>query len=241
MKSVKKNSFESWNNLVKNLAEFKVSEGITSFINPYSMLILKNQLDVSKHVDNWYVDGISLVFLINSFFKRKVKRYSFDDSSVAPVVFSFAKSNNLPVAIIGTTQEDLIKAVDIIKTKYAVDIKYYRNGFFKTQSEIEETINEIKKQNIKMIVCGMGTPQQEKFLVTLKNNSWSGYSYTCGGYLHQISKKPNYYPAFFDKYNIRWIYRVWDEPKLIKRYLIKYPRFIFIFFCFLMKRTKNNA
>jgi len=239
MQSVRNNSFESWDILTEKLSPFQISEGITSFINPYSMLILRREPDVSKNVNNWYVDGVSLVFLINSFFKKKIRRYSFDDSSVAPVVFNFARSNNLPIAIIGTKQEALIKAVEVLKAKYCIDIKYYRDGFFKSQSEIEDTIKEIKKQNVKMVICGMGTPHQEKFLINLKNNNWLGYSYTCGGYLHQIAKKPYYYPSFFDKHNLRWVYRICDEPKLISRYLFKYPKFMFIFFCFLVKKNSK--
>jgi N-acetylglucosaminyldiphosphoundecaprenol N-acetyl-beta-D-mannosaminyltransferase len=76
----------------------------------------------------------------------------------------------------------------------------------------------------------MGSPNQENFLIELANEGWNGSGYTCGGFFHQTSKKGiQYYPTWCDKYNLRWMYRMYDEPKLIKRYVWHYPIFIFIF------------
>ena len=76
----------------------------------------------------------------------------------------------------------------------------------------------------------MGTPFQEQFLVDLKNLGWIGAGYTCGGFIHQTAANIKYYPEFFNTYNLRWLYRMIDEPKLIKRYLILYPKSTFLFF-----------
>ena len=80
-----------------------------------------------------------------------------------------------------------------------------------------------------IIVCGMGAPLQEQLLVDLQNIGWIGTGYTCGGFLHQIASNIQYYPIWTDKYHLRWAYRIYDEPKLFKRYFWEYPKFLMVF------------
>jgi N-acetylglucosaminyldiphosphoundecaprenol N-acetyl-beta-D-mannosaminyltransferase len=202
-----------------------MSKGIASFVNPYSMLILANNEPVAESIDYWYVDGISLVKAIEKYEQKNIGRFSFDDTSIAPLVFDFAKNNNKTVAIIGTKELIIQKAVMAIEKKFAISILYYRNGYFKNDFELQDCIDTISNKNIDIVICGMGTPYQEDFLIKLKKTRWDGYGFTCGGYLHQIATKENYYPVIFDKLNIRWMYRIIDEPKLLKRYFYCYPIF----------------
>lgn len=218
--------------MFEKLYQFGFNRGLTSFINPYSMLVLKDYPDLADGIDYWYADGISLVNSINKKLDKNIERYSFDDTSLAPVVFGFAKRNNLKVALIGTKEEYIHDAAANIITKYKVNISYYRNGYFNTESERNSCFEQLKNSKIDIVVCGMGTPYQEKFLIDLKNFGWDGYGFTCGGYLHQMAKKEDYYPEFFDKHNIRWVYRIIDEPKLFRRYLVDYPKFFFKFSLF---------
>ena len=69
----------------------------------------------------------------------------------------------------------------------------------------------------------MGTPKQEEFLLDLSQAGWKGTGYTCGGFLHQTAQNIKYYPKWIDLFNLRAIYRIYDEPRLIKRYMLEYP------------------
>jgi N-acetylglucosaminyldiphosphoundecaprenol N-acetyl-beta-D-mannosaminyltransferase len=75
----------------------------------------------------------------------------------------------------------------------------------------------------------MGVPLQEEFLIDLRDTGWTGTGYTCGGFFHQSARKLEYYPRLFDKLQLRWLYRMIQEPRLAKRYLLDYPKFVFIF------------
>lgn len=220
----------SWKTISSKVSDFKMSKGITSFVNPYSMLVLEENESLAHAVDQWCVDGISLVKIFAKWEQKKINRFSFDDSSLAPLVFNFAKKNNKTLAVIGTKELFINKAVQTIESKFDVKVSYHRNGYFKDSIDLQECINTINKQNIDIVICGMGTPFQEDFLIKLKKSGWNGYGFTCGGYLHQIATKENYYPVFFDKLNIRWIYRIIDEPKLVKRYFYLYPIFFIRYF-----------
>lgn len=216
-----------WKTIIKKSNKFEIKKGLTSFVNPYSMLVLEKEPDICKDIDCWYVDGISLVHLINKRFQTKLDRFSFDETSLAPIVFAFAREKQLKLGIVGTKQEFLIDAIRNIEEKHSIKISYYRNGYFHNSQEVSRSYDQIIKQKIDIVICGMGTPYQEKFLIGLKNSGWSGYGYTCGGYLHQIADKKEYYPSIFDNLNIRWLYRIFDEPKLLRRYLINYPKFFY--------------
>lgn len=225
-----------WSTMFAKLHSFKFNKGLTSFINPYSLLVLKDHPELADGIDYWYADGISLVNVINKNLNKEIERYSFDDTSLAPIVFDFARTNSLRIAVIGTKEEFIHDAVANIKNKYNVDIAYHRNGYFSSETDRNTCFKEIKNNNIDIVICGMGTPHQEKFLIDLIKADWNGYGFTCGGYLHQMAKKEDYYPEFFNKHNIRWVYRIIDEPKLIRRYCIDYPTFFFKFSIF----TKNS-
>jgi exopolysaccharide biosynthesis WecB/TagA/CpsF family protein len=232
--------FESdgWDIIFKKLDHFEFREGLYSFVNPYSSLILQKDVKVPSLIDYWLIDGLSLVLLINKAFSKNLTRTSFDDTSLAPLIFNLAKTNNYKIAIIGTKQEYINSAVRNIEDKYSVKIDYYRNGYFDNNFEIETSIEKIIDQNIKIVICGMGTPNQEEFLIRLKLKKWAGYGFTCGGYLHQISNRQNYYPRIFDILNLRWLYRIIDEPKLFKRYFFDYPLFFFKFIKYRKERFK---
>lgn len=229
----------NWNIAFGKVQDFTIQRGVNSFINPFSLLKLGETDNLVNRIDALYVDGISLVKLINIFIGKPVGRYSFDDSSITSVVFNFVRENNLRIAILGTTQANLEKAVGILERRYGFKVSYSRNGFFESDEQRREVIRHIRQQAYDVVVCGMGTPLQEKFLVELKEAGWNGYGYTCGGYLHQLATKEKYYPKFFDKLNIRWIYRIYDEPKLYHRYFVLYPVFSFYFLLYCLSRNKK--
>ena len=100
-------------------------------------------------------------------------------------------------------------------------------------------LNELVDLNPDAVVVGMGAILQEQLLSDLYVKGWRGLGFTCGGYIHQTAMSGvNYYPDFIDKYNLRWLYRMIKEPKLIYRYLVSYPQFLFLFIVDLYKYRK---
>ncbi len=204
--------------------------GLTTFINPFSYLFYRKHLPLFRNFDYVLVDGIALVLLLKMV-GVKTLRFSFDMTSLAPGVFENAIKNSQSIYIIGSTQESVEGFVNVIESNYKeLHIVGFKNGFFKDKNERENTLNNIVTLAPDIVIVGMGTPLQEMFLVDLKKKGWSGSGYTCGGFIHQTVTRSNYYPAFFDKYNLRWLYRMFDEPKLIRRYLFLYPKSVLLFF-----------
>jgi len=202
---------------------------LNTFLNPYSYILARKNKELFKNF-NIKIDGILLVKLLNLIGFKEIKRESFDMTSLAPVVFKEAIKENKSIYFIGTKPKIIDKAIDNIKKSYPkLNIIEFRNGYFQDDNERIRCLKHIKELNPDIVICGMGTPLQEEFLIDLKKIGWDGIGYTCGGFLHQVAKDIHYYPAWINKFNLRWAYRIYDEPKLFRRYFLEYTKF-FIYF-----------
>ena len=206
---------------------------ITTFLNPFSYLVVRKH-DISLEFFNIEIDG-GLLSLIFNLFGISCTRRSFDMTSLAPKVFQEAIKNNKSVYFIGTKPTIIDLSIKNIKTEFPnLNISGYHHGYIhkKDQSVIFDSIKYLQSD---YVICGMGTPMQANFLLDLQKNGWDGIGYTCGGFLHQTANDINYYPNWINKLSLRFLYRMYDEPKLIKRYFIDYPKAILIIIYDLIK------
>ena len=91
----------------------------------------------------------------------------------------------------------------------------------------ERAIVALNAMENSAVICGMGAPRQERFLLKLKQSGWVGAGFTCGGFLDQVLEDIHYYPGWIDRYNLRFMYRLYREPgRLWRRYIIEYGVFI---------------
>ncbi|MDD2943356.1 MAG: WecB/TagA/CpsF family glycosyltransferase [bacterium] len=211
---------------------------LVTFLNPYSYLLARKNSELFERFDRVYPDGVILAKALGVI-GLPSKRLSFDMTSLAPVVFRECLDRGVSLAVIGSELGVAEKAVAVWKTKFGrqLDVVYVRNGFFSNSSDVDDCYRDISSSGARVVIVGMGTPVQEQFLVGLVDSGWRGVGFTCGGFLHQTaSKGQTYYPLWIDKLNLRWLYRMFDEPKLIKRYLMNYPIFIFAFVSDLFRR-----
>jgi len=203
---------------------------LNTYLNPYSYLRMRKNLDLLSRFDNIEIDGIALVVILKFFGIINVPRKSFDMSSYAPLLFNKASESKKSIYFIGATDQDIQIAVkNIISAFPQLNIIGKRHGFFKDQNERTHILQKLHAINPDILVCGMSTPLQEQFLLDLQNLGWNGTGYTCGGFLHQSAHKLYYYPKFIDTYHLRWLYRIYKEPKLIQRYIWEYPKFLIYF------------
>ncbi|MBH0019001.1 WecB/TagA/CpsF family glycosyltransferase [Pseudoalteromonas sp. SWXJ133] len=226
-------------------AEYRESKtGNVSFLNPYSYYIGRKNRDLYAQLDDIYIDGQLMVKVLGLCGMKGIKRVSFDATSLAPVVFENCSQHNKSVYVIGAKEEQIPLSVEALKKQYPLlNIVGYSSGYFKSDEHRQEIIEGIKKLNPSVVVVGMGAVHQERFLNALKVAGWKGAGYTCGGFLHQIITGVDYYPLWADKYNMRWVYRIYDEPKLFKRYFFEYPIALFYIFTDFLKfkaKQKND-
>jgi exopolysaccharide biosynthesis WecB/TagA/CpsF family protein len=222
-------------NLLPIEKSFEIKKLIGSnvtFVNPFSYLeIAKPGESHNIHTFKIFADGIGVVILYNLFLREKIKRYAFDNTSVAPLVLDFAQEHKLRVFLVGGKPGIAKIAGDLLlKMHPDLNLVGIKSGYFNATNPKLEILKEA--QNADIVIVGMGAPLQEKFLTELRETGWKGTGFTCGGFLDQTATKGIvYFPKWIDVLHLRWLYRLLDEPsRLGKRYLLIYPKFLLLFF-----------
>lgn len=201
-----------------------------TFLNHYSYLTARKERQDWDAFDYIFCDGILLCWAFR-LWGVKVLRRSFDTTSLAPLIFKYSEDRGLKVVFIGGEEGVASRAGAVIKKKYPnLDIVGCISGYFEDDLHRMNVIKSIIGLNPDIVICGMGVPLQEFFLRDLRRAGWLGTGFTCGGFFHQTAKAGlQYYPRWMDKANLRWLYRIYDEPKLIRRYTYDFFRFMFFF------------
>jgi exopolysaccharide biosynthesis WecB/TagA/CpsF family protein len=205
---------------------------IASFVNPFSYIELLKSPSLIDEVDSFFTDGALLRLFHNRFYStKKVERLSFDFSSIADDVFEWCQYNNKKVALVGAEPSEIIEAVqNIVKLYPDLNIVYSHDGYVKKNDVCEGVQKNIIDSGAEILICGMGTPLQEAFLIDFKNRESSlQLGFTCGGFLTQTSIKPDYYHPLIKKTGLRWLQRVIMHSHVRNRVFKDYPKFVLFY------------
>jgi exopolysaccharide biosynthesis WecB/TagA/CpsF family protein len=203
--------------------------GLVTFMNPYSWLVSRN---ARATLDEFaiYADGILLVWLYNLCYRGGIARFAFDYSSVAGPVFEDATKRGCAVALVGGEHGVAEAAAKVIQRRHpGLDFVATHPGFFGDSAQRDSALESTARADV--VVVGMGAPAQEAFLADLWTRGWRGTGYTCGGFMDQIiGTDGTYFPAWSNRFHLRWLYRLCKEPRrLWKRYFVDYPVFVAVF------------
>lgn len=201
---------------------WKTEQGcVYTYLNPVSYLIARKHIPLFSQMDGIFADGGLLVKAINLLYGKKVTRRSFDMTSMAPDLFAFADEHKNSVCIVASKDAQLQKAIAIFSNQYPNIVwKGCRNGYFSSQEEKEQTIKDIIQLYPDYLIVGMGVVAQEEFLLQAKQMGFKGIGFTCGGFIHQTAENDiHYYPDWIDKFNLRFLYRMYKEKHTRKRYI----------------------
>lgn len=195
---------------------------VYTYLNPVSYLTALDNKELFLQMDGIFADGGLLVKAIKLVYGKLATRRSFDMTSMAPELFAYAADHGKTIYIVASKQEQVERAVEIFRERYPkVKFVGYRNGYFASEEEMNQEARHITELAPDFLIVGMGALMQEKFLLKVKRAGYQGVGFTCGGFIHQTSKNEiDYYPAWVDKTNLRFLYRMWKEPHTRKRYLI---------------------
>lgn len=206
---------------------FSEKQSFYTCVNPYSYHIVRKNRMIYEQFDGLFVDGMLMCKLIKLMWKKKIPRLSFDMSGMAVDLFERLNSSNETVYFVGARQESIEATVNQITKAYPqIKLAGFRNGYFNSETERQEEIDNIVNLSPNFVIVGMGSPLQERFCIDLKKMGYKGIAFTCGGFLHQTSYRLNYYPGWVNRYNLRAFYRLFHEKGLWGRLynvLIQFP------------------
>ena len=204
---------------------------LITFCNPYSVFLGRSDphyLQMLGCFNYVFADGILLAH-VGHHFNCSVERLSFDGNSLAPYIFSLARKHNKKFYLIGGRQGVAEQAASILSCSCHINIVGCSHGYMDSDEQGLSVIEKVIQSGADIVLCGMGAPKQEEFLLKFRSAEWTGVAFTCGGYLDQVVKANchQYYPVWVNKLNIRALYRLMKEPKrLFKRYFYEYIPFM---------------
>jgi len=122
---------------------------------------------------------------------------------------------------LGDTKETL-KRISSVSPE--LKIAGYHNGF---EFNNDKVTDMIINSNPDILIVGMGSPKQEKWIVNSKNNLDVKVIIAVGDGIKVFSGTKKRGPKFVQKIGLEWLVRLFFEPKrLWKRYLVGNPLFI---------------
>ena len=148
---------------------FETKGKVYTYLNPVSYLTALDNKELFDKLDGIFADGGLLVKAIKMVYGKQVTRRSFDMTSMAPELFSYAEHYGKTIYIVASKQEQVEKAVEIFRERYPkVSFAGYRNGFFASEDEMDGEAKHIAAVNPDFLIVGMGALMQEEFLLKVK-------------------------------------------------------------------------
>lgn len=200
---------------------------LTTFVNPGAIHIVRRNPhygSMLKAFDIILPDGVGIVWGWRATHRSSLTRLSFDTTSLALPVLRKAREEKRRVMLIGGRPGVADDAADkLAKALPGLQFCRSHHGFDETAAYE----SHVRKEQPDVVICGMGAPHQEALLLALREcGALAGPAFTCGGYLDQLHGGLRYYPKLVDSLNLRWLYRLFREPRrLWRRYLLEYPEY----------------
>lgn len=185
------------------------------FLSPVAYETISSS-SVRFEPDALLIDAVSMVSLLNWCWRTRLRRYSFDNRSIAPLVFQKVAEKGMRLAIIGASEDENRIYCERLRKQYPnINLVISQHGFL-SELEKEKLIEHLNAVHPDVVVVGMGSPAQEIFGNRVEINPGQKL-FTCGAHITQSSGNWDYYPDVINKLNLRWLYRLVVEPHTRRR------------------------
>lgn len=128
------------------------------------------------------------------------------------------------VALVGAKPEIVQKAKENLEREIqGLYVTYAHDGYFKDDDEI---LNELKIRQPRLVLCALGSPKQEEFILKAKKFLPDALFVGVGGSFDVWSGVVERAPEIYQKLGLEWLYRTVKEPKRFKRIFPTLPLFV---------------
>lgn len=198
------------------------------YVNPLNYFSTRKNREIMEST-YYRTDGIFLTTTLRALVLRggNIKRQSFDMTSLAPKVLAYCEEQGLSLYIAGGSEEDIRSFVSIIENMFPkLNILGYCHGYLGE----EEIKKKVLQSGADATLLGLGNVKQERLAAQLFGERSALY-FTCGAFISQTAMGIGgaYYPAWVDRFNLRWFYRCIHEEGIIYRLMVRYPIFLIVF------------
>lgn len=206
---------------------FLAEEGFRMICTPNPEIVMnavhnESFMKLLRSADMVVADGVGVVWASKYFGKRLEERVSGFD--LAQSVFDKMKETDYTVYFFGGAPGVCEKAKTEMEKKYPeLKIVGTQNGYFDSERE-KAIIEDIKEKKPDLILLGLGSPKQEKWMFEHKDE----LNATCigvGGSFDVMAGNIKRAPKIFQRLGLEWFYRLISQPTRIKR-MMKLPEFV---------------
>lgn len=197
---------------------------IVWYLNPHTLAHLRAGHIVTGHGDRVVADGGLMARTLKQGLGGLCRSLHFDFSGVAKVVFSQMRNRGARLAVVGGKPGEAMVFHQVLERRFpGLEVVFAEDGYFPADTA-GALIGRIAMAKPDVLLLSMGSPRQEIFANDLRKHTGHPMAViTCGGFVGQTaSRRTGYYPDLIVRLNLRWMYRLHREPRLIARLLRYY-------------------
>ncbi len=193
--------------------------------NPEIVMEAQNDdklMNILKSADLVVPDGIGIVWASKYSEKKLTERVAGYD--LVQKLFDEVKDTEHTVYFFGGAPGVSLAAAKKMEQKYPnLKIVGGHNGYFDEKEE-KRILNDIKKLSPSILLVGLGSPKQEKWIYENIRLTNVKVAIGVGGSFDVMSGKIKRAPDIFCKMGLEWFYRLVTQPSRIVR-MMRLPKF----------------
>ncbi|MDY4080778.1 MAG: WecB/TagA/CpsF family glycosyltransferase [Candidatus Metalachnospira sp.] len=140
-------------------------------------------------------------------------------------IFERIKNTDYTVYFFGGAPGVADKAAEVMRQRFqGLKIVGVHNGYFDEKEE-RKVIAEIKRLQPSLLLVGLGSPKQEKWIYNNLRLTGAKLAIGIGGSFDVMSGNLKRAPKIFCKLGLEWFYRLITQPSRFKR-MLKLPQFV---------------
>jgi N-acetylglucosaminyldiphosphoundecaprenol N-acetyl-beta-D-mannosaminyltransferase len=200
------------------------------FINANNVLIAlrdNEYFDILRRSKYVYGDGVGIALACKVLVRRLIDNVNGTD--LFKRLCEESEKNGNSMFFLGSTEDVLKRMVENLNKIYPrLLISGFHHGYFDENENIE-IISKINNKVPHIVLVGMGTPTQEKWIDKNISALQCNVVMGVGGLFDFYSGSRMRAPRWLQMIGLEWAFRLIQEPnRLWKRYLIGIPQFIYI-------------
>lgn len=140
-------------------------------------------------------------------------------------IFERIKDTDYTVYMFGGAPGVAERAAEVMAQKYeGLKIVGVHDGYFKAKEE-NNIISDIKKHQPSLLLVGLGSPKQEKWIYNNLRLTGAKLAIGIGGSFDVMSGNLKRAPKIVCRLGIEWLYRLLKQPTRFKR-MLRLPKFV---------------
>ncbi|MFP3014199.1 MAG: lipopolysaccharide N-acetylmannosaminouronosyltransferase [Arsenophonus sp.] len=209
----------------------QIKIGTLIAINAEKILIAEQDCNLNEFIaesEYLYADGVSIVKALHRKYPQaNISRIAGTD--LWKSLMEIAGQKAVPVFLVGGKSEILKETENKLRNHVQVNIVGSQDGYFELDQR-EVLFNRIKASRAKIITVAMGSPMQEIFIRDCRRIYSDALYMGIGGTYDIFSGHIKRAPKLWQQLGLEWLYRLFGQPKRIKRQ-VKLLRFLRYYYC----------